>query len=99
MFSDTRSHSSIPCSESIVSTAREKLSRGHFVAAAGTTKIANLDENLGSVHVELSPSDLEEVAAAVPMDEVAGDRYFDRSNHWQFANTPPLESWTPKTKA
>ncbi|CAM6088759.1 unnamed protein product [Calypogeia fissa] len=45
------------------------------VPIPGTTKLANLDENLALLNVKLRPSELEELAAAVPMNEVAGDRY------------------------
>ncbi|CAM6107207.1 unnamed protein product [Calypogeia fissa] len=69
------------------------------VPIPGTTKLANLDENLASLNVKLSPSELEELAAAVPMNEVAGDRSSSTANLWPNAITPPLESWTRKTNA
>lgn len=64
----------------------------------GTTKVANLDENLDSLKVKLEPSEVEEVSAAVPREDVAGDRYADayaQKITWKHAVTPPLESWTP----
>ncbi|CAM6114161.1 unnamed protein product [Calypogeia fissa] len=67
------------------------------VPIPGTTKLANLDENLASLNVKLSPSELAEVTAAVPMNEVAGDRRTSAANLWPNAITPPLESWTRKT--
>ncbi|CAM6088002.1 unnamed protein product [Calypogeia fissa] len=69
------------------------------VPIPGTTKLANLDENLASLNVKLSPSEFEEVAAALPMNEVAGDRSQRTANLWPNAITPPLESWTRKTNA
>lgn len=46
----------------------------------GTTKISNLDENVGATFVKLSLEEVKEVAAAVPEQEVSGrgqvDQYF-----------------------
>eukprot|EP01018_Ginkgo_biloba_P006779 Gb_36733 [translate_table: standard] len=57
----------------------------------GTTKIQNLDENIASLEVKLSRQELNEIAAAVPGNEVAGLRYaeglYERT--WKFASTPP----------
>ncbi|CAM6088005.1 unnamed protein product [Calypogeia fissa] len=68
----------------------------------GTTKIANLEENLGALKVKLTPKDLEEVAAAVPSADVAGGRYAESyalNITWKQAITAPLESWTAKKAA
>ncbi|XP_057819906.2 probable aldo-keto reductase 1 isoform X2 [Cryptomeria japonica] len=56
----------------------------------GTTKIKNLDENIGSLKVKLSQQELNEIASAVPEHEVAGLRYGEGPYQatWQFANTP-----------
>ncbi|CAM6107205.1 unnamed protein product [Calypogeia fissa] len=64
----------------------------------GTMKIANLDENIGSVNVKLGPKELEEVSAAVPRDEVAGGRSFDAQvlkYRWKNAVTSPFADWLP----
>ncbi|PON87138.1 Aldo/keto reductase/potassium channel subunit beta [Trema orientale] len=56
----------------------------------GTTKIKNLDNNIGSFKVKLSNEDLKEISDLVPINEVAGDRTHDvfiRCS-WKFANTP-----------
>ena len=45
---------------------------GYFV---GTTKIPNLDENIGAGKLKLTPEELREVAQAVPEHEIAGGRY------------------------
>ncbi|PON87136.1 Aldo/keto reductase/potassium channel subunit beta [Trema orientale] len=59
-----------------------------------TTKIKNLDDNIGSVRVGLTEEDLKEVSDAIPIEEVAGakthEKYLDTS--WKLANTPPKES-------
>ncbi|KAF8392311.1 hypothetical protein HHK36_022653 [Tetracentron sinense] len=60
------------------------------VPIPGTTKIKNLDSNIGSLQVQLTEEDLKEISVAVPMDEVGGQRdygIFSQYN-WQFANTP-----------
>ena len=61
---------------------------------AGTTKIKNFDDNLGSLKVELSREDVDEISNAVPIDEVAGLRHSENhyKNLFQFADTPPLKA-------
>lgn len=61
------------------------------VPIPGTTKIKNLDQNLGALAVKLSEEDLREISAAVPVDDIAGSRYYNGFDHisWKFANTPP----------
>lgn len=61
------------------------------VPIPGTTKIQNLDSNIGSVEVKLSKDDLKEITDAVPISEVAGDRTTDAfvKCSWKFADTPP----------
>lgn len=58
------------------------------VPIPGTTKIENLDANIGSLSLKLSAQDLEEIAAAVPENEVAGSRSQYMENTWKFNNTP-----------
>ncbi|KAI4364569.1 hypothetical protein MLD38_020643 [Melastoma candidum] len=57
----------------------------------GTTKIKNLDANIGSMAVNLSEEILKEISDSVPTDEVAGERQWAFGVHatWKFANTPP----------
>ncbi|XP_031248940.1 probable aldo-keto reductase 1 [Pistacia vera] len=62
------------------------------VPIPGTTKIINFDNNIGCVEVKLTKEDLEEIAAAIPVEEVAGSRFKNDSflrYSWKFANTPP----------
>ncbi|XP_041018550.1 probable aldo-keto reductase 1 [Juglans microcarpa x Juglans regia] len=61
------------------------------VPIPGTTKIKNLDNNIGSLKVKLTREALKEISDAVPIEEVAGGRSFINTNHlqWKFANTPP----------
>ncbi|KAJ8760730.1 hypothetical protein K2173_017827 [Erythroxylum novogranatense] len=63
------------------------------VPIPGTTKINNLDGNLGSLRVKLTAAELKEVSDAVPIEEVAGDRTYASMSYlsWKFANTPPKD--------
>ncbi len=60
----------------------------------GTTKIKNLDSNIGSLRVKLSKEDLKEIADIIPVNGVAGYRTTDAFANcsWKFANTPAKES-------
>ncbi|CAK7340945.1 unnamed protein product [Dovyalis caffra] len=66
------------------------------VPIPGTTKIKNLDDNIGSLKVKLGKEDLEEISDLVPIDAVAGDRTSDNFHHcsWKLANTPAKGSKT-----
>lgn len=57
----------------------------------GTTKIKNLDDNIGSVEVNLTKVDIKEILDAVPIEEVAGDRIYDSMQKatWKVSNTTP----------
>lgn len=60
------------------------------VPIPGTTKIKNLDTNIGSLSLKLKEEDLKEITDAVPLDQVAGDKTYAHASHvqWKFANTP-----------
>ncbi|XP_030957359.1 probable aldo-keto reductase 1 [Quercus lobata] len=62
-----------------------------IVPIPGTTKIRNLDNNIGSLKVKLTEEDLKEISDAVPLEEVAGGISFQNMDHlrWQYGNTPP----------
>ena len=61
-----------------------------WIVNAGTTKVKNLDINIGSLDVKLTEEDLQEICDAVPIDEVGGDREFEVFSKfaWNYANTP-----------
>ncbi|KAK7355989.1 hypothetical protein VNO80_15254 [Phaseolus coccineus] len=61
------------------------------VPIPGTTKIRNLENNIGSLKVKLSNDELREITKAIPISEVVGDRTIDTFMRcsWKFANTPP----------
>ncbi|KAM1052070.1 hypothetical protein ACFX19_034114 [Malus domestica] len=67
------------------------LSQGDgVVPIPGTTKIKNLDSNIGSLRVTLTEEDVKEISDAVPVNAAAGERISDGfiSCSWKFANTP-----------
>lgn len=71
--------------------------KGFLCDFAGTTKIENLNSNIGSLGVTLSEEDIKEVSDLISIKEVAGDRttdYYLRCS-WKFANTPPKDGKTP----
>ncbi|KAB1199607.1 putative aldo-keto reductase 1 [Morella rubra] len=49
-----------------------------------------LDNNIGSLKVNLTEEDLKDISDAVPIEEVASDRSYQSMDHlqWKFANTP-----------
>ncbi|XP_027117080.1 auxin-induced protein PCNT115-like [Coffea arabica] len=57
----------------------------------GTTKIENLNQNIGALSVKLSAEDkaeLESIASAIK-----GERYASEAGTWKTADTPPLSTW------
>ena len=46
-----------------------------IVPIPGTRRLERLDENLGSLHLELTPEDLSELDSASVSVQVQGDRY------------------------
>ncbi|GMY27311.1 perakine reductase-like [Fagus crenata] len=64
-----------------------------IIPIPGTTKVRNLDNNIGSLAVKLSEDDLKEICDAVPIDEFVGDRQISLPQYaWKFANTPPRKT-------
>lgn len=56
----------------------------------GTTKIKNLNTNIGSLAVTLTQEDVKEITNAIPADEVNGDREIPLLSDYcyKLANTP-----------
>jgi hypothetical protein len=50
-----------------------------------------LDDNIGSLKKKLTEASLKEISDAVPIEEVAGVRSYQNTDHllWKVANTPP----------
>ncbi|KAL6989800.1 palmitoyltransferase akr1 [Sarracenia purpurea var. burkii] len=61
-----------------------------MVPIPGTTKIKNLDENIGASRVKLTEDEVKEISSAVPVDEVAGQRTYDHLYRisFHFSDTP-----------
>ncbi|PIA27066.1 hypothetical protein AQUCO_08300036v1 [Aquilegia coerulea] len=59
----------------------------------GTTKIGNLNQNIGALSVKLSPEELAELEVIASDDAVKGDRYGRVSRTWKDSETPDLASW------
>ena len=53
--------------------------RPWVVPIPGTTKLHRLEENIGAVHVELTPDDLREIDSATAQIDVLGERYSESS--------------------
>ncbi|KAH6757180.1 oxidoreductase superfamily protein [Perilla frutescens var. hirtella] len=60
------------------------------VPIPATTKIENLEANIGSLAVRLKTEDLKEIAASIPADEVSGEREYGIFSKYTYkiANTP-----------
>ncbi|GAB2267188.1 hypothetical protein Dimus_002172 [Dionaea muscipula] len=58
----------------------------------GTTKIKNLDQNLGALSLKLTREEMAELETLVAEDGVKGDRYGDAASTWRNSETPPLSS-------
>ncbi|KAL0287055.1 UNVERIFIED_CONTAM: Perakine reductase [Sesamum calycinum] len=60
------------------------------VPIPGTTKIKNLEANIGSLAVKLTAEDLKQIAAAIPPDQVGGEREYAIFSKYSYrlANTP-----------
>ncbi|KAL2895633.1 putative aldo-keto reductase 2 [Bienertia sinuspersici] len=62
----------------------------------GTTKIENLNQNIGAMSVKLTSEDMAELESLASEDSVKGDRYGGLSATWKNSETPPLSSWKPE---
>ncbi|XP_057783712.1 auxin-induced protein PCNT115-like [Salvia miltiorrhiza] len=61
----------------------------------GTTKIDNINENIGALSVKLTPEEMDQLSALADM--VKGERHVFMENTWIHSNTPPLSSWKVHT--
>lgn len=59
----------------------------------GTTKIANLNQNMGALSVKLTPEEMAELEFIASADGVKGDRYMSNFATYENSETPPLSSW------
>ncbi|RVW38080.1 putative aldo-keto reductase 1 [Vitis vinifera] len=51
------------------------------VPIPGTTKIKNLNDDIGTFALKLTKDDLKEISDAVPVDEIVGSRTFENAGH------------------
>ncbi|KAK6142635.1 hypothetical protein DH2020_022983 [Rehmannia glutinosa] len=57
----------------------------------GTTKINNLNQNIGALAVKLTSQEMAELDSIA--SSVIGDRYQNLTDTWMHMETPPLSSW------
>ncbi|KAL4591162.1 hypothetical protein LXL04_004112 [Taraxacum kok-saghyz] len=63
------------------------------VPIPGTTKIENLQQNIGALSVKLTTEDMAELESIASDDATKGDRYMDGFPTFLNSDTPPLSSW------
>ncbi|KAJ4956143.1 hypothetical protein NE237_012926 [Protea cynaroides] len=59
----------------------------------GTTKIENLNQNIGALSVKLTQEEMAELESLASDDAVKGDRYGSMMATWMNSETPDLSSW------
>lgn len=62
----------------------------------GTTKIENLEQNIGALSVKLTPEEMTKLEALAAADFVKGERYGSNRATWENSDTPPFSSWKPE---
>ncbi|KAL6970878.1 hypothetical protein U1Q18_030556 [Sarracenia purpurea var. burkii] len=60
----------------------------------GTTKIENLNQNIGALSVKLTREEMNELESIA--SSVKGERYESYVPTWKNSETPPLSSWKPE---
>ncbi|MQL69924.1 hypothetical protein Taro_002218 [Colocasia esculenta] len=55
----------------------------------GTTKVENLEQNVGALAVKLTPEEMSQLQSLATADSVKGDRYPSMENTWMYSDTPP----------
>ncbi|XP_022548273.1 probable aldo-keto reductase 4 isoform X3 [Brassica napus] len=61
----------------------------------GTTKIENLNQNIGALSVKLTPEEMSELESIGHPESVKGERYGNMLATFKNSDTPPLSSWKP----
>ncbi|XP_023642863.1 probable aldo-keto reductase 3 [Capsella rubella] len=59
----------------------------------GTTKIENLNQNIGALSVKLTPEEMSELETITQPESVKGERYMATMPTFKNSDTPPLSSW------
>ncbi|KAG2317159.1 hypothetical protein Bca52824_020281 [Brassica carinata] len=66
---------------------------GDVCPIPGTSKIENLNQNIGALSVKLTPEEMAELEAIARPDFVKGERYDNNMTTYKDSETPPLSSW------
>ncbi|EFH62855.1 aldo/keto reductase family protein [Arabidopsis lyrata subsp. lyrata] len=59
----------------------------------GTTKIENLNQNIGALSVKLTPEEMSELESLAQPESVKGERSISILTTFKNSETPPLSSW------
>ncbi|CAL9238036.1 unnamed protein product [Arabidopsis halleri] len=59
----------------------------------GTTKIENLNQNIGALSVKLTTEEMSELESLAQPQSVQGERYMASVSTFKNSDTPPLSSW------
>ncbi|KAG7588136.1 NADP-dependent oxidoreductase domain superfamily [Arabidopsis suecica] len=59
----------------------------------GTTKIENLNQNIGALSVKLTPEEMSELETIAQPESVKGERYKVTVPTFKNSDTPPLSTW------
>ncbi|KAK1411101.1 hypothetical protein QVD17_37645 [Tagetes erecta] len=81
------------CTPSQLSLAWVHHQGNDVVPIPGTTKIENLEQNIGALYVKLTPEEMTELESFASADLVKGARYAAGISTYLDSETPPLSSW------
>ncbi|KAM0056341.1 putative perakine reductase [Helianthus debilis subsp. tardiflorus] len=81
------------CTPSQLSLAWVHHQGNDVVPIPGTTKIENLEQNIGALSVKLTPEEMAELESIASADSVKGERYGSGLSTYADSDTPPLSSW------
>ncbi|XP_010244073.1 PREDICTED: probable aldo-keto reductase 2 [Nelumbo nucifera] len=59
----------------------------------GTTKIENLNQNIGALSVKLTPEEMAELESLASSDAIRGEGYITTELTWRVSETPDLSTW------
>jgi len=62
-----------------------------FIVIPGTTKVKNLEENVGAANVKLTQEEIQQIRTACQNADIAGDRYPQIYSKFSFADSAPLK--------
>ncbi|KAI3699741.1 hypothetical protein L2E82_44233 [Cichorium intybus] len=84
------------CTSSQLSLAWVHHQGNDVVPIPGTTKIENLEQNIGALSVNLTPEDMAELKSIASSVSVKGARNIATMLTYRETETPPLTSWELK---